>query len=557
MNIFILLSQAYRKFVYVDRFMAAAKDPGSSQEQKLMSIVHKNRSTSFGKDHSFSSIRNVKDFQEKVGINDHASLKGYLERAMKGEKNVLTSQEVLMFGITSGTTGNPKYIPVTKDFINEYRASWHIWNYFAIRDHPHIIDGKILTFVSPATRGRLPSGIPYGSISGLLQQIQPRFVKKRYSIPQEVFRIQDYDSRYYCISRLMLDDDASLIVTPNPGMLLMLCKKINENRRDIIEDIRNGELKQGLDLEPDIRELIERRLSPNPEKAAYLEKLLKKKRKLYPSDVWPALALVGCWKEGNMPLYIKQLPKHFGRVSIRDIGFMATEGRVTIPIDDKGSAGLLSLVSHFYEFIPEEEKHKRHPKVLTADKLEKDKRYYVLITASNGLYRYDLNDIVAVTGFYDKCPVLEFLHKGEHITSVAGEKLSEWQAMTAVRQAAASLKVPIDSFTACIHLSKPPTYAFYVEFHRRISEDRKKKFIAKIDEKLKELNIEYEAKRDSGRLQAPLLRHVKSGSYHERHRHLVSKGAHDAQVKHPCLVSDVNFERDFRKHLKIIGEVSA
>ena len=47
-------------------------------------------------------------------ITDYSAYEQYINEMLKGEKNILISDEVEYFGHTSGTTGKQKLIPVTK-----------------------------------------------------------------------------------------------------------------------------------------------------------------------------------------------------------------------------------------------------------------------------------------------------------------------------------------------------------------------------------------------------------------------------------------------------------
>ena len=49
----------------------------------------------------------------------------------------------------------------------------------------------------------------------------------------------------------------------------------------------------------------------------------------------------------------QQIPEVFGDCAIRDLGYMASEGRGGTPLVNSGAAGVLNLTSHFFEFIPE------------------------------------------------------------------------------------------------------------------------------------------------------------------------------------------------------------
>src|SRR5687768_8135049 len=95
------------------RFEAATRDPVAAQHQKLMAIVENNRGTEYGKEHGFSGIKSLEDWRKAVPIVIYEDIRERVERMTRGEKNVLTAEAPTMFAKTSGTTGQPKYIPVT------------------------------------------------------------------------------------------------------------------------------------------------------------------------------------------------------------------------------------------------------------------------------------------------------------------------------------------------------------------------------------------------------------------------------------------------------------
>jgi hypothetical protein len=540
MKFLIRCSQLARRLLYVNKFEKSIKDPLHSQEKILLKIIRKNENTAFGKEHNFKDINSIESFRKNVPISDYKKLNHYIERMKAGEKNILTAQDPIMFGITSGTTSAQKFIPITKDFVDEYKASWQDWIYYALKDNPKMFDEKILTFVSPPVIGKTQGNIPYGSISGLIHDIQPKVIKNLYCLDPVIFRIKDYDSRYYTICYFILQDTISTIITPSPSLILLIFKKLNQFSDRLIEDIRIGTINHSIKIEPEIRKELEKKMRPRPKLAEHLASMKHEKGVLYPKDIWPEIVLIGCWKEGSMPLYLRQLPRYFGNMATRDIGLMATEGRISIPISNQGGAGVIAADSHFYEFIPEEDMHRKDPQALSLSELQLNKNYFVIMTASNGLYRYNLNDIVRVIDYKEKTPVIDFLHKGE----------------TAVRHATHKLDAPVDSFTASIRLSKPPCYVFNIEFHENMLKERKQMLIKEIDHQLMSLNIEYKTKRESMRLGSPILRHIRAGSFEKRHMHLASMGAHDAQIKHPCLVDDLKFDSHFRQHLDIIDEIA-
>ena len=95
----------------------------------------------------------------------------------------------------------------------------------------------------------------------------------------------------------------------------------------------------------------------------------------------------------------------------------------TAPKQDGTAAGVLAVHASFFEFIAEEEIDAPCPAARLAHELEEGRRYYVLLTGANGLYRYDLNDIVEVRGFHHRTPKVAFVRKGRDMVSITGEKL--------------------------------------------------------------------------------------------------------------------------------------
>jgi hypothetical protein len=530
-RIILVLAQAYRKLCCVNGFERAAKDPMRYQERLLLDMVRKNKDTKFGRAHFFESIRTIEDFQKNVPIRRYEGFLDYIEEIKHGKQGILTREDVILFGMTSGTTGKPKYCPITREFEADNRKNWEIWQHYSYRDHPGIYDGKVFVMVSREIEGYTPGGVPYGSVSGMIANHLSRFVRNIYVLPYVVWDIKDYEARYYAILRIAIEEKVTLIVTPNPSMLLLLARKALHYRDRIIKDIEKGTI-TGFEIDTSIREALASRLKPNPHRAAEL-----RKGSFTPADYWPRLSLIGTWKEGTLSHYIKQLPKYYNQVPLRDIGLISTEGHSTIPLQDEGGQGILAVTTHFFEFMPV-----GHKTYLTCDKLEEGKEYFLIITTSAGLYRYHTNDIVKVVGFWKRTPIIEFLHKGEHVTSITGEKLTEWQVVNAVRMASHGHFFTLDGFTAVAN-TRASRYDFLMEFHQKPRD--MEGFTSSIDNAMKQLNIEYREKRNSGRLKRPVIRMIRPGSYHALHKAKSEKG-HDAQVKIPALTDDVKFEKSLQ-----------
>jgi GH3 auxin-responsive promoter len=539
------LSSILIKFVTkgsAKRFEQATLDPTETQKQKLLSIVRKNEQTEYGRRYNFSSIQNISDYQKNVPIVKYEDFRAEVDKIIDGEKNVLTAEDPVMFAQTSGTTGTAKYIPVTPTCQGrEHSDVARTWIYHIFASHKSILGGKIVSLVSPAIEGYTELGVPFGSTSGHMYKNMPGSVSKTYSIPYEAFEISNYQSKYYAIMRISLEDDVRMLGTANPSSVMKMCEKGNEFGEEIIRDIRDGTLSRSFEIEPQIRDFLEKRFKPNPQKAKFLEKARSQRNGvLMPADYWPNLALICCWKGGTVGHYLEKYPQWFSpdgdrQIPVRDLGYLSSEARGSIPLSDEGSAGVLTVATNFYEFVEVEDlmANPENPgswTYLTTEQLEDGKEYYIYVTTTGGLYRYDINDIIKVEGFYNKTPQIIFLRKGRGMTNITGEKLSVNQIIDAFQQVSdktgnipAHFKAEADTENS--------RYVFRVEFVKRIEAERAKEFLSGLDEYLKKVNIEYKSKRDSFRLANPLMHIMREGWYERGRKELIESGKRAFQVK--------------------------
>ena len=173
-----------------------------------------------------------------------------------------------------------------------------------------------------------------------------------------------------------------------------------------------------------------------------------------------------------------------------------------------------------------------------ADELEIGASYRVIITGSHGLYRYDINDVVRCVGRYANCAEIEFLHKGGNMLSITGEKVGESHVVTAFDQAVQRTGLQLAGFSVSLELGDPPRYLFAIEPRPGPGEAEFRSFLSAADSALQAANLEYGAKRASGRLGAPTLCILEAGAFDEERKRRVAAGAPDSHVKPPHLVRD-------------------
>lgn len=493
------LAKAHARHVYRG-FRAALRHAVAVQERVLLDKIRRNADSRFGRDHGFSDIRTAADFQRRLPLLRYEDHQPYIEQVKAGDPRALFGprETVHMFALTSGTTDSPKYIPVTTSFLQEYRRGWNAFGIKALLDHPAALLRPIVQVTSRMDESRTSAGIACGAITGLMAATQKRLVRKYYVTPPCIAQIEDPAAKYYTIMRLAVPTDAAFLITASPATQLKLARAADENRDQLIRDIHDGTLWPGAVVPTPVRDLLRPRLKPDPAAARGLEELVNRHGRLLPRHYW-RLGFLANWTGGTMSLYLQDFDEYFGDVPVRDIGLLASEGRVSIPVDDGTPAGILDVTSHFFEFVPRDEYGGASPATLRCHELEAGQEYFVLLTTSSGLYRYDLGDLVRVTGFVDEAPVIEFLSKGAHTCSLAGEKLTEHQVIQAMQQAARAVGVPAPGFVLAPAWSRPPGYVLHVEPGSPPGQ-RESALATELDRQLARANIEYASRRQSDRL---------------------------------------------------------
>ena len=543
------LLRLWLKHSNADHFDDSTWWPGRAQQDKLLEICGRNAASAYGRAHRFDRIRTVADYRQAVPPNTYDDLAPWIDRMTAGEHNVLTADDPLLFATTSGTTGAAKYIPVTPSYLHEYSHGIHVHTYRIFADFPDLLDGGVLVSASNDEEGRTPGGTPYGAISGYVTRTQPGVLRRFFVLPYEVCRIKDIEAKYYLTLRHALAADVRGIFTPNPSSLLLLAEAMGTHADELIDDIGRGTVNPAY-LPAGAPPGLTAGLCADPRRAAELAGCVRGTGRLVPAEAWPNLRVVSCWKGGTMPLYLRQLPDHFGDVPVRDLGYMASEGRGATPLVNSGAAGVLNVTSHFFEFVPAEQRDRPDAEFLTAEELESDREYFVYLTTSAGLYRYDIDDLVRVVDFYRRTPVIQFVRKGQGVSSITGEKLTEAQMTAALLDVVERHGYDLAHVTACVEWGEPPGYALYCEPVRSWPEDRCRAFVGAIDRALAVRNIEYESKRASRRLAMPVLKLVAPGSFTALRQQRVAAGAPESQVKIPHLSTDMRFG----EQLRVVGE---
>lgn len=477
--------------------LRAAKTAVRTQERVLREKIERNADSLFGMEHEFSRIRSYADFASQVPVRRYDELAPWVERVMAGEERALlgSGQRVLMFAMTSGSTDRPKYVPVTAAFLREYRRGWNAFGYKAVLDHPDAFARPILQIASPWDEHRTERGVSCGSISGLLARAHGRVIRRFYVTPWESGAISDAESRYYTIMRFAVPRDVGWVITASPATPVKLARTATMHAERLVRDIHDGTLHPPSEIPNHVHQPLVARLRPDPTTAKRLSTAAERSGKLLPRDYWK-LAFLANWTGGTLGLHLRDFPRYFGDTPVRDIGLLATEGRVSIPLEDGTPAGVLDADGAFFEFIDAEADACDPAAVHRCHELVMDQEYRVVMTTSAGFYRYDIGDRIRVGGYMGEAPIVEFLHRGAHVSSVTGEKLTEWQVTSAFDRACQAARIVVTEFVLAPVWDDPPYYRLHVDTHLVDANY----FAHRLDKELSRLNVEYNSKRSSGRL---------------------------------------------------------
>ncbi len=201
--------------------------------------------------------------------------------------------------------------------------------------------------------------------------------------------------------------------------------------------------------------------------------------------------------------------------------------------------------------MAKEDLESENPKYLQIYELEKGKEYSVYVTTWSGLYRYPMNDLVKVTGFYKTIPTIQFIQKINGIISMTGEKLSETQFIQAVKIAEEKTGLPVQFFVGFADVQNS-LYNFYFEFKdSNVTQEQTELFGRNVDSALKELNIEYEAKRASFRVKEPVSFQLEKSSFETYKERCIAAGkGRDGQFKLNLLMQDEERHNMFHSLIK-------
>ena len=396
------------------------KDTANTQQNILFQIITDNKNTKFGKEYSFDKIDSIEEYQKQIPIQQYQGFENYIEEIANGEKNILTAQKVKLFEPSSGTSSSKKLIPYTDQLQKEFQRGINTWINQLYIKYPKLFMGKMYWSISPIsalkyTRGGIPIG--FMDDSEYLGSAQKLLKKTLMVMPNEITAVKDVKKFQYNTALFLLQEkNLSLISVWHPSFFILILDIIDKNSNELILEIEQ---------------------KTDPKRASELRVLFQKyknRSQLY-EKIWKNLAVISCWGDAQAEFSFKSLKELFPNTPLESKGLIATEGFISFP-NSISNAANLSIESHFFEF-----KDTTDDKILLSHELKVSKQYSVILTTSGGLYRYELGDIIEVTGFNETCPIIKFTGKKDYLVDMCGEKLSEIEVDYAIKKVLKNIKL--------------------------------------------------------------------------------------------------------------------
>jgi hypothetical protein len=513
-----------------DRLLRVAENPQDAQARALAGVLRACSGTDIGRRHELSSVEGIDAFRASVPISDYEVLRVPVLRQIASARPVVSPTRPLMYARTSGTTGAPKYVPVTAAVLSQLKCAQRIMAYV---QHAELdaFRGKVLGIGGPRCEERLPDGTPAGAVTGLIYETMPRALRAKYVVPAPVFAIEDYELKYALLARLALRaGDISAIATANPSTILRLLDVTRDSLRAILAEMESGEAPLLGVLSQELGRALRPLAKPDPARAAALRRSLERRPGVTIAELWPELRAVVTWLGGGCAHAAEavrlQLPPDARMI---DAGYVASEMRGTVVVDAERGLALPLLEDVFFEFVPVEAWNRGDRNTLLLHQLEEGRDYHVVVSTQAGLLRYHMNDVLRAGPKIGRTPSLAFLRKGRGATNITGEKLTEDQVHLAMAQAARAVGAHA-LFHVFVALPALSRYRAHVEFEGPPPDPGR--FAQLLDQALSTLNIEYAAKRGSGRLLPIELALLRPGAGEAYRRHCIEKkGQRESQLK--------------------------
>jgi len=442
MNLKSLLARPFAGYIY-NKIKKGMDTAVEDQESILKHLIKVGKSTSFGKDHGFSSISSYADFVRQVPIRDYEQFKSYIELVKEGRHNILWRGKPIYFAKTSGTTSGVKYIPITKDSIGNHinTARNALLCYMAQTGNYDFASGRMI-FLSGSPELERVGGIPTGRLSGIVNHHVPAYLRANQLPSYETNCVEDWETKLDKIVAETADKNMTLISGIPPWMQMYFDRLQEKTGKKVGE------------LFPNFNVMVQGGVNFEPYKAKLFESI------------------------GRKPDVIELFPA--------SEGFFAFQDSQTEP-------GLLLNTNSgiFFEFVPAGEIFNENPTRLQLKDVELGVNYALIISSNAGLWAYNIGDTVK---FVSTKPYrLIVSGRIKHFISAFGEHVIGEEVEAAMLKACAATGATVTEFTVAPKISQTKGQSYhewFIEFEQQPTD--MEHFRTILDQALREKNVYYD-----------------------------------------------------------------
>ena len=442
MKIKSFLAKPFASYIY-KQIRKSITTASADQDNIFQSLVKTGLKTEFGKEHSFDKIKSHSDFVKNVPIREYEDFKQYIEKIKQGRHNVLWKGLPIYFAKTSGTTSGIKYIPITKDSIDNHinTARNALLCYMTQSGNAQFANGKMI-FLSGSPELERVGGIPTGRLSGIVNHHIPRYLRANQLPSFETNCIDDWEEKLAKIVEETVNENMTLVSGIPPWMQMYfdaLVKKTGKKIKDIF---------------PDFSVIVQGGVNFEPYKAKLFETIGKS---IDTIELYPASE-----------------------------GFFAFQ-------DSRKEEGMLLNTDSgiFFEFVPASEIFNENPSRLTLKDVKLNENYVLIISNNAGLWAYNIGDTVK---FVSLSPYrIVVTGRVKHFISAFGEHVIGEEVEEALLKAADAENVKITEFTVAPKISvdgEKSCHEWFIEFEN--VPRNMKQFEKTVDENLRRKNIYYD-----------------------------------------------------------------
>jgi hypothetical protein len=477
------------------------KYPYDVQDEWFQTLISSAKNTEWGKKYGYESIIYQDQFKERVPLQTYDTLKPYIEKMLNGEHNILWPSEIKWYAKSSGTTNDrSKFIPVSEEAMEEchFKGGKDLLSLYCNNcPDTKIFDGKCLVLGGSHQINQLNADSSFGDLSAVLIKNLP-FWAEFYRTPDMSITLMDnFEEKIEKMARATIDVNVTNI-SGVPTWNIVLAKRILEiTGKDNL-----------LEVWPNLEFYFHGAVNFKP----YREQF----KKLIPSE--------------NM-YYLET--------------YNASEGFFGIQ-DQPNSEEMLLMLDYgiYYEFLPMEDINKENPKTLRLDEVELNKNYALIISTNAGLWRYMIGDTIKFTSLTPHR--IQITGRTKHFINAFGEELIIDNAEKGLSKACQETGAIIRDYTACpiyFQGNEAGGHEWIIEFEKK--PDNLERFTDVMDQTLREVNSDYDAKRFKDMaLSRPLVHLAPDGTFYEW---MKSRGKLGGQHKVPRLANDRGYVEEILK----------